>query len=55
MSTRDKVYSVTVEVKLVVRAPSREDAVLFGRDKVSVLKDLESLKVTGVFCPAEGR
>lgn len=52
---KNKVYSVTVEVKLVVKAPTREDALLFARDEVARLKSLESLRVDSVFCPAEGK
>jgi hypothetical protein len=51
-----KVYSVTIEVKLVIKAHNRGDAILFARDAIAKNQDkLESLTVTNVFCPAEGK
>jgi hypothetical protein len=45
---------VTLEVKLVVRAASREDAMLTATETNRITERLESLRVTNVFCPAEG-
>lgn len=52
---KNKVYSVTLEVKVVVRAPSRAGAVLDAMSPLHIADRLESLRVTDVFCPAEGK
>jgi hypothetical protein len=52
---KQKVYSVTLEVKVVVRAPSRPDAVLVAMETKNIPERLESIKVVNVFCPAEGK
>jgi hypothetical protein len=49
----NKVYSVTLEVKIVVRAPNRAEAVLTAMLPNLIADRLDSLKVTNVFCPAE--
>ena len=51
----NKVYSVTLEVKIVVRAPNRAEAVLTAMLPNLIADRLDSLKVTNVFCPAEGK
>lgn len=52
---KTKVYSVTMEVKIVVRATSREDAMLKATETNRITSRLESLRVTDIFCPAEGK
>ena len=51
----NKIYSVTVEVRLTIKANNRGDALLFARDAVARLDEIDTLKVTQVFCPAEGK
>lgn len=51
----DKVFSVTIEVKVVVKARSREEAALKALETRNIHQRLDSLKVTNVFCPADGR
>ena len=50
-----KVYSVTLEVKLVVKATSREEALLSATEQQRMAERLQSLRVLDVFCPAEGK
>jgi hypothetical protein len=50
-----KVYSVTMEVKIVVRAESREHALLVATEANRISERLESLRVVKVFCPADGK
>lgn len=49
------VYSVTLEIKVVVRAESRAEAALTATETKHICERLESLKVVNVFCPAEGK
>lgn len=50
-----KVYSVTMEVKIVVRAESREEAVSLATEDYRRHDSLDSLRVVKVFCPADGK
>ncbi len=50
-----KVYSVTLTVKVVVRAASRAEAALIATETNNITERLESIRVDSVFCPAEGK
>lgn len=55
MAQPKKIYSVTMEVKVVIRAKTREDAVLMAVETNLIPARLGSIRVTGVFCPEEGK
>ncbi len=52
---KSKVYSVTLEVKIVVRATSRAEAALDATLPGKIMDRIESIRVTDTFCPAEGK
>ena len=52
---KDKVYSVTVEVRLTVRAANRNEALLSARDAVATLDNIDTLKMTQVFLSIGGQ
>lgn len=52
---KNKVYSVTLQVKVVVRAPSRQAALLDALSVNKIGERLESIKPLEIFCPAEGK
>jgi hypothetical protein len=51
---KQKVYSVTMEVKVVIRATSKGDAILQALETNRINERLQSAKVTDVVCPADG-
>lgn len=50
-----KVFRVTVELKIIVKAESREAATLLATETARLAERLESLRVTDVYCPADGK
>ena len=54
-AARDRVYEVALEVKLVIHATTHEDAGKVARDAICRVPEFSSVKVTNVFCPAEGQ
>jgi hypothetical protein len=48
-----RTYSVTIEARVMVRATSREEAMLMASVTVGSHDNVDCVRVTDVFCPTE--